>query len=154
MNNRKIFDPIRQKQVFSLPEEVVRQNLIVLMVEKLNFPKSLISVEKELTLLPHLQGRKLPLRRADILVFGKNMHPSYPLYPLLMIECKRDKLTYQALQQVIGYNYYVQAYFTAIAAKNEIKVVFRDSVSKWQTWDFLPSYNQLLKLVLDNQNLL
>ena len=140
------------------------------MVDQLQFPKGLISVEKELSTLPHLknnlkgqkenlkedlkgqvQNQKLPLRRVDILVFGNNIHPLYSLYPLLMIECKKDKLTEAALQQVIGYNYYVQAYFVAVAGKEEIKVVFQDKKSqKIKTLDFLPSYLDLMRSIKSN----
>ena len=175
--DKQLFDPIRQKKVAFLPEEVVRQNLLNLMVDQLQFPKGLISVEKELSTLPHLknnlkgeteglrgqkanlkkvqnqnssffQDQKLPLRRVDILVFGKNIHPLYPLYPLLMIECKKDKLTEAALQQVIGYNYHVQAYFVAVAGRDEIRVVFQDKKSqKIKTLDFLPSYLDLIRSI-------
>ena len=160
MNSNQLFDPIRQKKVALFPEEIVRQKLLTLMVDQLQFPKGLISVEKELSTLPHLrdnlrgqkeslngqvQDQKLPLRRIDILVFGKNIHPLYPLYPLLMIECKKDRLTEAALQQVIGYNYHVQAYFVAVAGNKEIKVFFQDQKSqKVKTLNFLPSYLELV----------
>lgn len=125
-----------------LPEEIVRQRLLALMIEKLGYPKSLIAVEKELFLLPYLKEKKLPLRRADILVFGKNIHPVHSLYPLLMIECKKAKLTESALEQAVGYNYYVQAYFVAVAGKHEVKLVFSDGSRKL---DFLPAYQELLQ---------
>lgn len=119
------------------------------MVDQLQFPKGLIAVEKELSQLPHLKGQKLPQRRIDILVFGRNIHPLYPLYPLLMIECKKDKLTEEALHQVVGYNYYVQAYFVAVAGKKGIKVFFQDQKSqKEKVLDFLPSYLKLVRAVV------
>ena len=118
------------------------------MIDKLYFPKGLIAVEKELFSLPHLKGQKLPLRRMDILVFGKNIHPLYSLYPLLIIECKKDKLTDAALQQVIGYNYYVKAPFVAVASKYEIKVSLQiKKDDKSQILDFLPSYLELIEAI-------
>lgn len=131
-----------------LPEEKLRQNLLHLMVSRLEYPRSLIAVEKELSRLPHLQGQKLPVRRLDILVFAKNIHPLYELYPLLVIECKKDKLSQDALYQVLGYNYYIKAFFAAIAGKEGVKVGFYEpDRPQMKIIDFLPSYPRLLQLL-------
>ena len=66
----------RKKWVAKTPEELIRQFLIGQMIEKLDYPKSLIAVEKELSQLPQLavpitSKDQLPKRRADIIVFSK-----------------------------------------------------------------------------------
>ena len=93
------------------------------MVQNLNYPKDLLCVEVDLRTLPHLCGikKKLPKRRADIICYGKNIVPSFDLYPLLMVECKAVELSAKALDQVKGYNHYVNALFIALANSKEIK---------------------------------
>ena len=45
-----IFDEIRKKFVALQPEEWVRQHVIRFLIEEKKYPKSLINVEKELTI--------------------------------------------------------------------------------------------------------
>ena len=145
-----IFDVIRNKAIKNQPEEIVRQKLLHIMMKKLGYPKNYLCIEKELDQLPHLQEKKnlLPLRRADIICFGKNIHSKHSLYPLLMIECKAHKLTKKAIEQVVGYNYYVNAYFVAVANGREVKTLFYDhQKKKYVKLDFLPSYQQLIDAV-------
>ena len=99
----------------SKPEEEIRQAWISKMVRDLGYPRHMIAVEKELSSLPHLIGQKVPKRRVDILVFAKEIHPEYSLFPLLMIECKAVPLVPSVARQVLGYNAFVKAPFVAIA---------------------------------------
>ena len=133
-----------------MPEEVVRQDLLFKMINKLGFPKALLSVEVDLASISHLKNikRKLPKRRADIISFAKNKYSRDDLYPLLMVECKAHKLTQAAIDQVIGYNHFVNAAFIAVANSFEIKTFWYDIKAKnYNAIDFLPSYNQLLNAV-------
>ena len=84
-----------------LPEERVRQSLLQHLVQQLGYPKSYISVEKA------LDG---PNRRYDVLVYGK-CHGE--LKPLLLIECKAEHVTEEAVQQALGYNHEIDAPFVA-----------------------------------------
>lgn len=124
--------------VVATPEEIVRQKILQLMTKKLGFPKELLAVEKQLRELPHLQNiDDLPNRRADIICFARKKHT---LFPLLLIECKEDKITPMAKSQVLGYNHYVQAFFVAIAGKNAIQLIYP------QELDFLPHYDEMLEV--------
>ena|SRR5579872_4713276 len=148
LNNQKIFDEFRSIWVAATPEELIRQTLLKMLSEKLGFPKELIAVEKELSQLPHLAESDVPPRRLDILCYGKNIHPNHSLYPLLLIECKRGNLDGSAQEQLLGYNYYVQASFVAIAAKNGILFAYpseKGGVSQFLS--FIPSYQQLLQFL-------
>lgn len=145
-NNAAIYDEIRKMWVVAHPEERVRQALLKQMVHTLHFPKELIAVEMHLNALPFL-SHLAPDRRADVLVFGKNIHPLYSLYPLLLIECKRGPFTQKALDQLMGYNHYVKAAFVALACKEQLKVAFCHRKGEVQLLSFLPSYDQLLKAV-------
>lgn len=142
-----LFDPIRQCDVPDLPEERVRQSLISQML-LLGYPKALIAVEKDLKHLSHIRSFPAEKRRADILCFGKNIHPRFPLFPLIMIECKAIPLTQKAIDQVMGYNHYIQAFFVAIANEDEIRTLWFDTVKKeYQSLNFLPPYEQLIAAV-------
>ena len=142
----KIFDQIRNKDLILQPEEIVRQNLVNQMINTLGFPKCFISLEKDLYSLPHLnKKRSLPNRRIDILCFYKK---GSTYLPLLMIECKKDKISKKAISQVVGYNQYVKAPFLAIAGKDSIKTIWFDQTKKgYQEIDFLPSYKELLNAI-------
>jgi hypothetical protein len=132
------------------PEELVRLNLLRKMVDQLNYPKSLLAKEVELSSLPHLRDKKefLPKRRADIICFAKGVSLSYELFPLLVIECKSLVLTSQALEQVKGYNFYLNAPFWAIANSEEIRTFwYNESQKRDESVNFLPSYDQLIKAV-------
>jgi hypothetical protein len=144
-----LFDPVRKKKLQNFPEEIVRQKLLRTMIYDLKYPKELLSVEQDLAGLTHLKEKKhqLPTRRADIICFAKDLKGV--LYPLLMIECKANALNQKALDQVIGYNHYVKAYFIALANKNEIKTLWYDNnTKKYESVNFLPSYDQLIESVI------
>ncbi len=127
--SKQLFDPVRKKWVEATPEEIIRQELIERMLKEWGYPLSFIAVERELSGLPHLQlteRDKVPKRRADVIVFSKNIHPKHSLFPLLMIECKAVPLTPKFAQQVIGYNSVVQAPFLALANGEQILTGFFD----------------------------
>jgi len=78
-NKVSIFDIIRKKFVILQPEEWVRQHCVHYLITQRNYPKSLINVEKELT----INGLK---KRYDIVVFN----PDGSIF--LMVECKAPKI--------------------------------------------------------------
>lgn len=146
----RLYDPIRKCDVPNLPEEKVRQRLILEMLS-LGYPKGLIAVEKDLKNLMHLQEeKKFPAekRRVDLLCYGKNIHPKFPLYPLIVIECKAVKLSQKTIDQVLGYNHYIKSFFVAIANSDEIYTLWYDEMKKqYHQVDFLPPYEQLIEAV-------
>ena len=125
------------------PEEKIRQSIIKFMVLKLLYPKELISIERSLSSFPHLKGRKLPNRRFDIAVFAKKVSS-----PLMVIECKAVPLNQKALDQLIGYNYYVQAPFIALANGKEV-ITYVKKGEKYIQYKGLPMYKVLLENVGD-----
>jgi len=146
--SNKRFDPVRKKWVEATPEENIRQDLIEKMLGELGYPLSFLSVEKELSLLPHLQlaaKEAVPRRRADVLVFAKGLHPDHALFPLLMIECKAVPLTPKFASQVVGYNAIVQAPFLALANGGQILTGFFDhNGGHYRFEPGLPTYAELL----------
>ncbi len=110
-----LFCPLRKKAVAALPEERVRQSLIEKMHKELGYPLGTMVVERALHQLPHLRAVcGLPKRRADLIVLAGGLHPSYPLFPLLLVECKAVALTDKVLRQVVGYNRFAGAPFISI----------------------------------------
>ncbi len=142
-----LFCVLRKIWVAALPEEKIRQALIQDMALRLGYPLGNLALEKNLSQLPHLQAKQpLPRRRADLIVFAKNLHPSHSLYPLLLVECKAVALTSKTLRQVIGYNQFVGAYF--IAAVNQTQTCLGWYDSQHQDFCFqegLLPYETLLK---------
>lgn len=141
---KQVYDNIRQQWVAATPEEIVRQRWIHRMVQELGFPKELLVIERELKMLPHLQQHPdLPTRRVDVLSFGKG--PS-EIFPLLLIECKDEALSQQALDQALAYNTFVQAYYVAIVNQDQIRLKYNLACSKCEI-DHLPPFKDLMEAI-------
>jgi len=129
-----------------LPEEQVRQKLVHKMVQLLGYPLECLSMEASLKSLPHIRKDcRLPARRADLIVFAKNIHPDHSFYPLLLVECKAVPLTKKTMRQLVGYNEYVQAYF--IAAVNQTASFtgwYEESCDDYRFQDEIIPYQQLI----------
>lgn len=100
---RAIFDAIRKTWLLLTREEWVRQNFVSYLLKVLDYPASLIALEKEIV----LNDLK---KRFDILVYDKTHQP------WMMIECKAPeiKLSEEVLQQVLRYNITVPVKFLVI----------------------------------------
>jgi hypothetical protein len=105
MENTKelLFDPLRKKWLLITPEEWVRQNFVQYLVRVMNYPSSLIALEKEIW-LGELK------KRFDILVYNKDHQP------WMIVECKGAdiKLNDETLQQALRYNISVPADYLVI----------------------------------------
>ncbi|WP_136481191.1 type I restriction enzyme HsdR N-terminal domain-containing protein [Cognatitamlana onchidii] len=102
-NKVSIFDPIRKKFVILQPEEWVRQHCIKYLIELKGYPKSLINVEKEIT----INDLK---KRYDIVVYN----PDGSIH--LVIECKapKVKITQETFNQIARYNLKLNASFLMV----------------------------------------
>jgi hypothetical protein len=126
-------------------EEVIRQDLLIQLTKEFSFPKELIGVERELSTLLHLQEKQVPKRRYDIICFAANLDNQYPVSPLLLIECKAVDLTMETFDQVIGYNFYVNAPYIAIA--NHERIILLECPTNKVSYG-LRSYEELKTLEL------
>jgi hypothetical protein len=127
------------------PEEVVRQALLVKLEKEYGFPSSCLVVEKKLSLFPHIKKEKVPDRRCDIVAFANDIHEEHAVYPLLLIECKHTHLTQDVVEQVVGYNYYMGAYFIALANLNSFLLGWQEEKQGLYQWqEGLISYNELV----------
>jgi len=91
-SNELIFDEVRKRWVRLTPEEWVRQNMIQYLLQELNYPASLFSIEKEVK-LGELR------KRCDIIVYKNAL-------PWIIIECKEPNvpITEKTLQQILRYH--------------------------------------------------
>lgn len=105
--NRQVYDFIREKWVEATREEVVRQKLLLFMVESLQYPRGSLAVEKGLSEV--VRNARVPNRRLDVLCFDMAN-----LKPLLLIECKAVAIHRRMFTQMMGYNAYVGAPFICL----------------------------------------
>ncbi len=76
----QIFDRLRKRWVKLTPEEWVRQHMVSMMIEVLQFPSVYLSIEKE------IQVGKLK-KRFDLLIYDATHQP------WMLIECKASSVT-------------------------------------------------------------
>lgn len=98
-----VFDPLRRKDIVLTPEELLRQLLLLYLLDVKKYPANRIRVEVGL----ELNGLK---KRCDIVVYDP------ALSPWLLVECKSPKvaLRQETFEQVARYNLQLQAPFLAI----------------------------------------
>jgi hypothetical protein len=98
-----IFDALRKKWLVLTPEEWVRQNFVQYLIKVMNYPATLIALEKEIQ-LGELK------KRFDILVYDK-VHK-----PWMMVECKGAEITLdtKVLEQLLRYNISIPVEFMVI----------------------------------------
>lgn len=91
-----IFDEIRKKWITLTPEEWVRQNFIQYLVQKKQYPPSVIAIEKEIR-LGELK------KRCDIVVYRHHQ-------PWMIVECKEQAtaMNDEVVQQILRYNITLQ----------------------------------------------
>lgn len=146
----QVYCLIRKTWVAATPEEIVRQRLVSHMVHNLQYPPGLLALEKEIRQHPHLQlnDQEIPDRRADLICYGKDIHPDHALFPLLLIECKAVRITNRVLNQVIGYNHFLKAHFISVVNGEEIRTGWFDPVLQdYRFVKSLPSYPELLESI-------
>jgi hypothetical protein len=98
-----IYDRFRKKYLLLTPEEWVRQNFLILLIEEKKYSKNLIKLESG------LKYNNLS-KRSDILVYDNSGAP------FLLIECKAQdvKISKKTLEQVSRYNLTIKAPFICI----------------------------------------
>ena len=104
---RFIFDAIRKTWLLLTEEEWVRQNFVAYLVKELQYPETLIALEKEIV----LNGLR---KRFDILVYDKTHQP------WMLVECKAPEvlLSEDVLQQALRYNITVPVSYLVITNGN------------------------------------
>lgn len=121
-----IFCIIRKRWFIITPEEWVRQNFLLYLVHVLNYPPSLIAVEKQLML-----GEVK--KRFDIVVYKNS-------FPHIIIECKEMNvaLSEGTILQVLNYNANIQAAYMVITNGSYCAAYFNEA-GHFKALDMLPA---------------
>ena len=98
-----IFDCIRKKYILLTPEEWVRQHFVHYLIDHLQYPKTLISVEGG------LQYNRMH-KRSDIVVYTRNT------LPFMLIECKAPevRISQRVFEQAAVYNQTLKATYLVV----------------------------------------
>jgi len=98
-----VFDEIRRKFIILTPEEWVRQHVVHFLLHEKKYPKSLINVEKLLT----INGLT---KRYDVVVFN----PDGSIF--ILVECKAPqiKISQTVFDQIARYNMTMQSQFLMV----------------------------------------
>ena len=128
-----IFDLIRRKYVVLQPEEWVRQHVVHFLIEEKGYPKSLINVEKKLS----VNGLT---KRYDVVVYSKKG------VVFLVVECKAPSvtITQQTFDQIARYNLSLNAQYLMVT--NGINHYYCQTDYNQYKYIFLadlPHYNDL-----------
>lgn len=126
-----VFDPIRKKWVVLTPEEHVRQYMISYLITHLNYPASLISVEKKIIVAG------LP-KRFDIVIYSRDNHA-----PWMLIECKAPDvlLTENTLHQLLNYHNTMQCSYWVLTNGHQTYCADATIQTSIKWMDTLPSYS-------------
>ena len=91
-NKELIFDEVRLQWITLTPEEWIRQNFLQYLIKVKEYPKSLLSIEKIIS-LGELK------KRCDIVVYKNNL-------PWMIVECKEMNIDLKVpvLEQILRYN--------------------------------------------------
>lgn len=114
-----VFDPIRKKKIVLQPEELVRQLMVQWLLNRSNFNRNNIQVEK-LIIIHQLK------RRFDIVVYDKNIRP------YILIECKAPdvRIAQATFDQIAVYNMAISAPFLIVTNGLETYCAIMDHKSK------------------------
>ena len=98
-----VFDPIRKKEVSLTPEELLRQLILLYLLEEKKYPSHRIRSEVGIK----VNGLS---RRCDVVIYDAAMQP------WLLVECKSPKvaLSQATFEQAARYNLQLRAPFLAV----------------------------------------
>ncbi len=121
---RLIFDPIRKKYLVLAPEELVRQLVLLYLIQDRAFNKNHIRTEMG------LKVNELA-KRCDILIYRPD------LTPLLLVECKapKVKIDQATFDQIARYNLPLQVRYLLVTNGQQTYCCQMDYAS--QTYQFL-----------------
>ncbi len=134
-------DPVRKKLIYITPEETVRQKVISYLIDDLDVPAEMISVEAQLS---HYGVRSK--RRADIIVHGTDSDGV--LRPVAIVECKAPGIILgeKAADQITDYCNSLGCDFAMMVNDCESFTYHYDEKrDEYIQIDGLPKYSELLE---------
>jgi len=134
-------DPVRKKLIYITPEETVRQKVISYLIDVLDVPAEMISVEAHLS---HYGVRSK--RRADIIVHGTDRDSV--LRPVAIVECKAPGIILgeKAADQITDYCNSLGCDFAMMVNDCEsFTYHYDENRDEYIQIDGLPKYSELLE---------
>jgi hypothetical protein len=129
-SNAEIYDNFRKRYIKLTPEEWVRQNFVMYLVNYKGYPQSRIKLEKSLKI-----GDSL--KRCDIVYFNKSLTPE------IIIECKAADvpLTNRTFSQIAMYNSLLKVKYL-IATNGLVHYVSKIDYleNKFEFVDYIPDF--------------
>ena len=128
----EIFDSIRKKYVVLTPEEWVRQNFVRYLIAEKNYPKSLLAIEKEITV------NRLK-KRCDVVIYNRD------LKPIVIVECKSPtvKINQEVFDQAARYNLSLNVEYLIITnGMNHYCCTIDEENKSYKFKEEIPSFNQ------------
>jgi hypothetical protein len=119
-----VFDFIRGKWLMLLPEELVRQLLIIYLMEAKGYSKNVIAVERG------LKVNNLS-KRCDLLIFDSDTRPT------MLVECKapKVKITQDVFRQIAIYNMSFEVDYLLVT--NGVQTYCCKMDYEQKSWEFL-----------------
>ncbi len=130
----KVFDPIRKKWLVLTPEEHVRQYILQHLVEKMQYPTLLLSVEKM------IQVGNVN-KRFDIVVYDRDHKP------WMLVECKEPgvPITERTLHQLLSYQSVIQCPYWLLTNGHETFCADASDIRQIKWLDSLPMFGTAVK---------
>lgn len=143
-NNKKCYlDPIRKKLIYITPEETIRQKVISYLLDELQVPPEMISVEAHLS---HYLKDVSSNRRADIIIHGEDEEGV--LHPVAIIECKAPGVILgdKAGEQIADYCRLLNCDYAMLVNDCEsFSYHYDEKKDQYIQIDGLPKYKELLE---------
>ncbi len=135
-NKNLIFDEYRRKWIALTPEEWVRQRFISYLMNEMNYPATLVSIEKKVS----VNGLN---KRFDAVVFN------YSAKPVMILEFKSPgvKISQETFDQGAVYNYALKANFLILSnGITHFCCRFNIEEKKYDFLESIPSYKELISM--------
>ena len=134
-------DGVRQKLIFITPEETVRQKILYYLVNNLQVPKDMITVEEHLSHY-NVSSR----RRADIVIL--KMTKEGALAPMAVVECKAPNVPLggKEVDQMVDYCNKLEAdYGWLTNGYDQTVIKYNEKDNVYDIIEELPDYKDMLK---------
>ena len=126
-----VFDPVRKKWIILTPEEHVRQYMLQYLIGTMQYPASLVAVEKT------IQVGEMS-KRFDIVIY------SLEHKPWMLVECKEPAvaISEKTLHQLLNYQRTMQCNYWLLTNGHQIFCADACDATNIKWMDSLPAYDR------------
>jgi hypothetical protein len=126
----QVFDPVRKRWLILTPEEHVRQYIIQVLIQKLDYPIAMLSVEKQI----EVNGM---VKRFDVVVYNREHKP------WMLVECKAPEIMISeaTLHQLLNYQSNIQGKYWLLTNGHQTFCADANNVEEIKWLSELPAYD-------------